>query len=94
MDEVVVGPEDQRKEKDTGEGKERLKCINGLVNINMNERKKYTYRCKKRQQQQQKLNPEACESETEIRMMEHWLTSDHMTQISSILGSKISLVSV
>ena len=32
MDEVVVGPEDQRKEKETGEGKERLKCVNGLVN--------------------------------------------------------------
>ena len=43
MDEVVVGPEDQRKEKETDEGKERLKWINGLVNINMNERKKYTY---------------------------------------------------
>ena len=43
MDEVVVGPEDQRKEKERGEGKKRLKWINGLVNINMNERKKYTY---------------------------------------------------
>ena len=43
IDEVVVGPDDQRKEKKTDEGKERLKWINGLVNIDMNERKKYTY---------------------------------------------------
>ena len=43
IDEVVVGPDDQRKEKKSEEGKERLKRINGLVNINMNERKKYTY---------------------------------------------------
>ena len=41
--EVVVGPHDQRKEKETEEGKERSKWINGLGNINMNERKKYTY---------------------------------------------------
>ena len=40
---MVVGPDDQRKEKKRDEGKERLKWINGLVNINMNERKKYTY---------------------------------------------------
>ena len=51
--EVVVGPDDQRKEKKTDEGKERLKWINRLVNINMNERKKYAYWRKQRQQQQQ-----------------------------------------
>ena len=43
IDELVVEPDDQRKEKKRDEGKERLKWINGLVNINMNERKKYTY---------------------------------------------------
>ena len=43
IDEVVVGPDDQRKEKKTDKGKERLKWINGLVNIDMNERTKYTY---------------------------------------------------
>ena len=43
IDEVVVGPDDQRKRKKTDEGKERLKWIIGLVNVNMNERKKYTY---------------------------------------------------
>ena len=49
---------------------------------------------KRQQQQQQKLNLLTCESETEIWMMEHWLTSDHMTKINTILGSKISLVGV
>ena len=39
MDEVVVGPEDQRKEKETGEGKERLKCVNGLVNRELKQRR-------------------------------------------------------
>ena len=43
IDEVDVGPDDQRKEKETDEGKERLKWINELVNINMNEREKYAY---------------------------------------------------
>ena len=40
---MVVGSDDQRKEKETDEEKERLKRINELVNINMNEPKKYTY---------------------------------------------------
>ena len=53
IDEVVVGPDEQRKEKETDEGKERLKWITELVNININEPKKYTY-WRKQQQQQQK----------------------------------------
>ena len=43
IDEMIVGLDDQRKEKKTDKGKERLKWINELVNISINERKKYTY---------------------------------------------------